>query len=458
MQRIVLIGAASAILSACATSPSPVPDAAVPEVPTQWHQSAQGDVPISATWWQAFGDSYLSAYIQTALRNNADIAVAEARVREAEALAVQARAPLLPSLDIAVGAQDGRSLNAFGSPSEAATGSVQLQTAYEIDFWGRVRNSDAAARANLQASRYGRDAITLSVSAATARAYIALLSLDAQLEISRNTLASRDEALRVARRRSETGTTSRLELTQATAEHSAAARQVPTLEMAVTRQQNALSLLLGTAPTSLERGRFQDLKLVHPQAGMPSNLLNRRPDIAQAQAQLLAADATLASSKAALLPQVRLTASLGEMAVEGIDPLTIWSIGGSVLAPLFNHGRLAAGVDVSEARRDQSAFAYRKAVLTAFGEVENALSSIDQLRQQAAEMEVQHQALLEGLRHARNRYRAGYASYLEELDAQRGLFSVELGQIQLQENRLLNAISLYQALGGGWPDNTLMDQ
>lgn len=450
MRPLLLSGVASVVLAGCATSSSPVPMAAVPEVPTQWREAVQGETPVTAAWWQAFGDPQLSAAVEAAQIGNVDIAVAEARVREADALAVQARSALLPSLDLAVGGQDSRSLSAFGTPSEAASGSVQLQAAYEVDLWGRVRNGDAAARASLQASRYGRDAVALSVAAATARTYITLLSLDAQLEIARNTLISRDEALRVATRRADVGTTSRLELMQATAEQRAAARQVPALELAVTRQENALRLLTGAAPGPVDRGRFENLKLVHPQAGMPSGLLARRPDIAQAEAQLLASDASLASAKAALLPQVRLTASLGEMVVEGIDPLTIWAVGGSALAPLFNHGRLAAGVDASEARRDQTAFAYRKTVLTAFSEVENALAGIDRLQRQASEAEVQRQALAEGLRHARNRYRAGYASYLEELDAQRGLLNVELGLVQLRESRLINAVTLYQALGGGW--------
>jgi NodT family efflux transporter outer membrane factor (OMF) lipoprotein len=450
MRQLLLAGVASVLVTGCAVTPSPLPESAIPEVPSGWRETAQGEVPVSAAWWQAYGDPHLTTAVEAALAGNVDIAVAEARVREAEALAVQARAALLPSLDLAVGGQLARSLSAFGTPSEAGSGSAQLQAAYEVDLWGRVRNSDAAARASLQASRYGRDTVNLSVAAATARAYIALLSLDAQLEIARRTLASRDEALRLAARRAEVGTTSRLELTQATAEQRAAARQLPALELAVTRQENALRLLTGASPGPVARGRLEALTLTHPQADMPSSLMGRRPDIAQAEAQLIAADASLASAKASLLPQVRLTASLGELAAEGIDPLTIWSVGGSVLAPLFNHGRLAAGVDASEARRDQAAFAYRKAVLTAFGEVENALAGIDRLQRQAIEAEAQHQALIEGLRHARNRYRAGYASYLEELDAQRGLLNVELGLVQLQETRLLNSVALYQALGGGW--------
>lgn len=450
MRPLLLAGVASALLSACAVAPSALPDSASPPVPSHWREAALGEAPINSDWWEAYGDPRLAEAVEAALAGNADIAVAEARIREAEALAVQARSALLPSLDLAVGGQQARSLSAFGTPSEAGSGSAQLQAAYEVDLWGRVRNGDEAARASLQASRYGRDAVTLSIAAATARAYITLLSLDAQLLVARDTLASRDDALRLATRRADAGVTSRLELTQATVEQRAAARQVPALELAVTRQENALRLLTGAPPGPVERGRFEALALVEPQADMPSSLLRRRPDIAQAEAQLIAADASLASAKALLLPQVRLTASLGELAAEGIDPLTIWSAGGSVLAPLFNHGRLAAGVDASEARRDQAAFAYRKVVLTALGEVENALAGIDRLQRQATEAEAQQQALSEGLRHARNRYRAGYASYLEELDAQRGLFNVELGLIQLQETRLLNSVVLFQALGGGW--------
>lgn len=437
-------------LSACSTTPSPMPAAAVPVIPHQWRETASGSAQLASDWWQSFGDPKLSSHIEAALTNNLDIMVADARIREADALVRQARSALLPSLDLAGSAQDAQSLNPFGALSQSENATAQLQAAYEVDLWGRVRNSNESARASLQASQYARDTIALSISAATARAYVTLLSLDAQLDLAQNTLTSRNAALHLAKRRADAGHTSRLELAQATAEQRAAARQIPALELAIIRQENAVRLLTGDNPGPVDRGRFAQLRLLTPQPNMPSALLSRRPDIAQAEAQLVATDHALAASKASLLPQLRLTASLGELFVKGIDPLTIWSVGGSVLAPLFNNGRLKAGVDASEARRDQAAFAYRKTVLTAFGEVENALVGVYRLQRQSTDAKAQQDALVEALRHASNRYRAGYASYLEELDAQRNLFNVELALVQLQEARIINTITLYQALGGGW--------
>lgn len=454
MRRLLIVGASALALSACAVSPSPRPEAASVAAPAAWRADASGSAVVVAGWWRAFGDPQLTAAVETALANNVDLAVAEARVREAEGLAAQAGAALLPSIDAAGSGQQARTLSTLGRPSETGTAQVQLQAAYEVDLWGRVRNASAAARASLQASEFGRDASRLSIASATARAYITLLSLDAQLEIARNTLASRDQALRLATRRSQVGETSRLELTQATAERSAAARQVPALELAIRRQENALRVLTGNLPGPVERGRFESLALPTPTPGLPSALLARRPDIAQAEAQLVATDASLASAKAALLPQVRLTASLGELFVGSIDPLTIWGLGGSILAPLFDGGRLAAGARVAEARRDQAAFAYRGVVVNAFTEVEGALEGVVRLERQAEEASAQRAALQEALFHARNRYQAGYASYLEELDAQRGLFNAELSLVQLQESRLLNAVALHQALGGGWAAQT----
>lgn len=455
MRRSLLRGAAtlalSGLLSACAaTAPGAPPAGAAIGAPEAWRADAAGQGVVEPGWWRALGDPRLAAHVERALERNADLGAAEARVREAEALAVQARSALWPSLNLSVAGQDARSLNAFGQPSESASVQPQLQAAYEADLWGRVRASDAAARASLQASRFGRDAAALSVAAATARAYVTLLSLDAQLAVARATLTSREEALRIATRRADSGHTSQLERSQAESERRAAAQRVPALELAVRRQENALRVLTGDAPGPVDRGRLADLSLPLPGPGLPSSLLTRRPDIAQAEAQLISADASYASARAALLPQVRLTGSLGELFAEGLDPVTVWSVGGSVLAPLFDAGRLGSQADAAEARRDQAAFAYRGVALNAFSEVEAALEGVSRLARQADEASAQQAALQEALTHARNRYRAGYASYLEELDAQRGLLSVELALVQLAESRLLNAIALYQALGGGW--------
>ncbi|MFQ6313251.1 TolC family protein, partial [Lysobacter capsici] len=189
-----------------------------------------------------------------------------------------------------------------------------------------------------------------------------------------------------------------------------------------------------------------------PAAGVPSQLLRRRPDIAQAEAQIAAADSSLDAARAQLLPSLRLTGSLGSLDSSLLrgDPIRLWSVGGSVLAPLFNHGRLRAQVQAGAARRDQAVLGYQKTVLTAFAEVEDALAAIAQLREQREQAQQQRQALSEALRIAHNRYNEGYASYLEELDAQRNLFNAELTVLQLQGDALTAEVNLYKALGGGW--------
>ena len=445
------------VLGACTTpgrrTPPPPEAATVP--PASWRAAATlSDDRIAADWWKAFGDPRLSELVAAALAYNADLGAAEARVREAEAQSRLASTALSPSISLSAGVQKARDLNPFGQPSVTLAAQPQLQIAYEVDLWGRLRAADAAGRANLQASRYARDAARLSVSAAVARAYVALLSLDAQLATARATLTSRQEAAARARRRAREGVTSDLELRQAEGELEASAQRIPALELAIRRQEAALTLLVGETSRAVARGRLGDLVIPQPSSPLPSALLARRPDIGQGEAALVAADASLAAARAAFLPQVRLSAAGGGLFVEQLDPLTVWSLGASVLAPIFDGGRLRAQADTATARRDQAAFAYRKAALTAFGEVESALEGTGRLAEQEEAAVRQRAAAASAFTHARKRYQAGYVAYLEELDAQRGLLATELALSQVREARLQNAVTLYQALGGGWTAGT----
>ncbi|KQV57293.1 MULTISPECIES: efflux transporter outer membrane subunit [unclassified Caulobacter] len=453
MRRAFAVLSGVGLLAACATPgprTSPPPESSV-TAPAAWRAPADvGQDAAIAAWWTAFGDPRLSDLVAAALARNADLGAAEARMREAEAQSRLARAALAPSVNGSVGAQKTRELNAFGAPSDTLAIQPQLQVAYELDLWGRLREASAAARASLQANRYARDAARLSVAAAVARAYVTLVSLDAQLTTAQATLASRQEATTRARRRAREGVTSDLELRQAEGELEAAAQRVPALELAVRRQENALTLLVGETPGPVARGSLATLTIPRPAAPLPSALLARRPDIAQAEAGLVAADASLDSARAAFLPQVRLSAAGGGLFVQHLDPVTVWSVGASVLAPIFDGGRLRAQSDAAAARRDQAAFAYRKAALTAFGEVESALEGTGRLAEQEAAANRQRAAAASALDHARKRYQAGYVAYLEELDAQRGLLATDLALSQIREARLQNAIALYQALGGGW--------
>jgi NodT family efflux transporter outer membrane factor (OMF) lipoprotein len=294
----------------------------------------------------------------------------------------------------------------------------------------------------------------LSVSAATASGYVTLLALDARRDVLDRTLASRGEALRIARDRAEAGYTSQLELRQAEAEYRATEQQIPAIEAAIARQENALSQLVGEPPRAIARARAFDMLRPPPVPQvMPSDLLRRRPDIAQAEYALAATDANLRAARAQFLPQVRLSASAGA-AISSVlsDPVTIWSVGGSVLAPLFQGERLQGQFDAATAQRDQAAFAYRRAVLTAFREVEDQLAVIDRLGAQERALLAQRAAVADALRHATNRYRAGYSPYLEQIDAQRALLGVDLALIQLRADRLTAHVALYQALGGGAGD------
>ncbi|QGP81197.1 efflux transporter outer membrane subunit [Sphingobium sp. CAP-1] len=439
-------------LAACAGPTVDTATVAPVAPPPAWRTDAGPVAPFDRAWWQGFGDPALTMLVERALADNVDIAIAGARVREAQAQQGVARAALLPTLEAVGAAADSRSVNAFGHPIEQTAAQPQLQAAWEADLFGRLSDRASAARSAWLASQAARDAIRLSVAATAASGYIQLRALDARLVVARQTLAAREAALTLAQRRSDAGYSPRLELAQAQAEYEATAQVIPPLELAIARQENALRLLSGDLPGAVTRGAALTA-LTRPAVadGLPSDLLRRRPDIAQAEYQLAAADKSLAAARKAFLPQLRLTASGGAaFSTLLADPITIWSVGGSVLAPLFEGGRLRAGAEAAGAQRDSAAFAYRKAALGAFREVEDALATMKHGDEQVQLLQRQRDAAAEGLRLATNRYRAGYSPYLEQLDAQRSFFAVELALVQAQADALAARVALYQAMGGGW--------
>jgi multidrug efflux system outer membrane protein len=439
------------LLGACVPAMTPRPEASAVVPPADWRTPVPGEGDIDAAWWARFGDPQLSALVEQARANNNDLAIAAARVAEARAQIRVARSLLLPTLSASVPVSEARSVNAFGQPSESTSAQPLFQAAYEVDLFGGNAARRDAARENAAAVAAAHESAMLSVSAATASSYIALLALDQRRELLKETLVSRGEALRIARDRAEAGYTSQLELQQSEAEYRATEQQIPAIEAAIARQENALSLLVGDAPHAITRGAaFAGLTTPPVPAVMPSELLRRRPDIAQAEYALAATDANLRAARAQFLPQIRLSAS-GGAAISSLlgDPISIWSIGGSILAPIFQGGRLQGQFDAATAQRDQAAFAYRKTVLTAFREVDDQLALIDRLGAQEQALLAQRAAVAEVLRHATNRYRAGYSPYLEQIDAQRALLAVDLALIQLRTDRLTAAVALYQALGGG---------
>lgn len=441
------------LLAGCAgLGASPPPPNAAVRAPAAWRTYVGPTAPLEAQWWRRFGDPALARLVEAALANNPDVAIAGARAREARAQERLARSQLLPNLNLGAGATYNRSVGPLGSASESFGGQPVFQASYEVDLFGRIGNLVAAARQSTAAAEAGREATTLSVAAATASGYVTLLGLDARLNVVQATLASRGEALRLARSRAEVGYTSQLELSQAQAEYEATALIVPQVQLAITRQENALSQLIGVSPQAIGRGEALTVLQQPPvPEGLPSELLRRRPDIAQAEFTLAASDATLTSTRAQFLPQITLTGSAGvALSTALADPIRLWSIGTSILAPIFNGGRIRAQVETAEARRDQAAFAYQRTVLTAFREVEDNLAATQRLGEQRARLEAQRRAVAEALRHATNRYQAGYSSYLEQLDAQRALLTVDLSLVQAEADQLNAYVALYQAMGGGW--------
>lgn len=421
-------------------------------MPGGWRTDLGSTTRVEQRWWTQFGDPVLARLVEAALAHNPDLAIAAARVREARAQERLARSQLLPNLELGVGGAYGRSVGPLGQPTQGLTVQPVFQAAYEVDLFGRLENQTVAARQNTAAIEAARGAARLSVAAATASAYVTLRALDARRAIVQATLASRAEALRIARDRARVGYTSQLELRQAQAEYEATAQIVPQVALGISRQENALSNLVGVPPRAVERGlALPALRRLPIPGDLPADLLRRRPDIAQAERTLAAADATLAAARAQFLPQVRLTGSAGEALSTALaNPIDIWSVGASILAPIFNGGRIRAQADTAAARRDQAAFAYQRAVLVAFREVEDNLAAVQQLAEQRSRLEAQRRALADALRHARNRYQAGYSPYLEQLDAQRALLNAELSLAQVEADQLTTLVALYQAMGGGW--------
>ncbi|MEW6763258.1 MAG: efflux transporter outer membrane subunit [Pseudomonadota bacterium] len=442
------------LVAGCAMAPHPKP-APTLQAPGAWRTAAGGEGVVARDWWRSFGDPALDALVRRALDNNGELRIARSRLEEYRARVRVAQSASLPALNLSFAPSRARAIGPLGQPVEVTSVVGSVQASYELDLFGRIAATTAAARFEELSQEAALDAAALSIVANTASGYFNLLGMDAQLALARATLASRERSFALARHQFEVGYSSRLEMSQAEAELHATAAVVPQLERAIAQQEQALSLLVGASPGPVARGvQLVEVRLPAPAPGLPSELLRRRPDIAQAERLVLAADASLAAARDQLLPSIRFSASLGAQggSVARLlrDPVELWSVGGSVLAPIFDAGRLRAQADIAATVRDRALFAYENAVRAGFAETENALAGIDGLRRQLFEAEARSRAANEVLRVARNRYANGYASYLEELDAQRTAFSAETNVLQLRASLLAAHVDLYRALGGGW--------
>jgi multidrug efflux system outer membrane protein len=450
---VVLVSAA--VLAGCAGPRPPVPPDAAVTPPATWHTLVnQAAADVSATWWEGFGDPDLTRIIGAALANNDDVKIAAARVEEFLGRAELAHAQQLPRVDGAVVYERQRSINpAFGVPEIQNIKEPAITASFDADLFGRLRAGSAAARANLLATRAAQADMRLLVAATAARAWFTLRSLDERVATLKATLEARSQTLALVRRRVGVGYAAQLDLAQADSEYHATEQQIPGVELAIRQAENALSLLLGRNPGPIERGDpTHETTLPVIPATMPSALLRRRPDIVEAEERLVAADRTLDASRAAFMPDLQLSGSIGSVTSSILhnNPIDVFAIGASVLAPIFDGGRLKAQQHTTAARRDEAAFAYRKAALGAFADVENALSATQHLQEQLASQRAQQSALQKSLSIASQRYKAGYSPFLDQLDAQRSLLSVQLALSQTRADQLNAYVTLFQALGGGW--------
>jgi outer membrane protein, multidrug efflux system len=437
------------------------PDYQRPEVPVpaQW-RLADGEMQAVANpgWWRQFQDPVLDQLVEIALQENKDLKIASARIEEFLGRYAFTRADQFPQLGAEVGGDRTRTPPGVSPTDDSTIRSLYQASAllsFELDLFGRLRRATEAAQAELLATEEAQRTVILALVTAVAGNYVQLRALDQQLATSRQTLETRAESLRIARLRFQAGLTSELDARQAEAEYYATAVQIPQLELAIAQRENALSLLLGRNPGTIARGRALDA-LVRPPvpAGVPSELLERRPDLRQAEQTLIAANANIGVARAAYFPVISLTGLFGYVSPQLEDlfqgPARAWNYGGILGVPIFTAGRIAGQVQAAEAVQQQALAGYEKAIQTAFAEVEDSLIALRKNRERVQAQEAQLAALRRSLRLARLRYDNGLVSFIEVIDAERNLFDVELTFAQSQSDVLLALIDLYKALGGGW--------
>ena len=417
---------------------------------------------MGADWWRLYDDPILNDLVATAISENLDVVAAVARIEEFDADLREAKAALFPEIDLGGVAARSRSSRAVASPATIALGNdlrVALSTSFEIDFWGRLRRLLESARAQVLATYYAKDVVTLSLAGLTTQTYFSLRSLDAQITATTETLTTREEYLRLVRRRVDGGLASGLDLAQALGARSDAAAQLKDLVRQRALAEHLLGTLTGRLDLKLSPGDLAQLPVPPvPPTGLPSTLLERRPDIRQAEEILVSANAQIGVAKAALLPKISLTGDFGgeSTALSSLvqSGARIWSIGFALAQPIFTAGRLSAEVDATTARQKQALASYQKSIQTAFREVSDSLVNVSQTAATEIDLQSSVDAARDALRLSTERYEAGYSAYINVLDAQRTLNISQLALIRNRQALLSASVDLMKALGGGWVDDS----
>jgi outer membrane protein, multidrug efflux system len=402
-------------------------------------------------WWQQFNDPTLDELIRVALSDNFDVRIAAARVEELYGNYGVARSGKFPQVGAEAAAGGAR------TPPDPSVNTIRIDAfaSWEIDLFGRLRRLTEASRADLLASEEGRRFAVLTLVSAIASTYITLLGVDAQLDIAKRTLVSREKAMNIFIARNRRGATSEFELSQSRSEYAVTKATIPPLEQAQVQIENTLAVLLGRNPGPIPRTKkIGELGLPEVPSGLPSEILERRPDIRQAEFNLIAANARIGAAKAQYYPSISLTGLYGTLStsLDGLfkKPSELYSYGAGAMAPIFTGGAIAGQVKASEARQEQALLAYQRSIRTAFSDVENALIASVKTREALAAQQERVEAMREYARLANLRYDNGYSGYIEVLDAERGLFAAELDYTVAKGNTYFALVDIYKSMGGGW--------
>ena len=453
--------AALAALAGCTVGPNyQRPPVAVPDQFYGASGAAQAASLADATWFDLFSDPALRGLIDEALRNGFDARIAAARVEQARARYGIAGSQRFPTIGYGAVYAYGHT-SEFDSPSDTTGGIAiaNVNVGWEADLWGRIRRLNEAARADYLATEEGRRGVLLSLIAEVASAYFELRELDAELDIARRNTAAFQNTADLFRRRAEGGTASRLDTSRAEALLATESAQIPLIERAIVAKENQISFLVGRIPAPIPRGLALDVQPIPPAvpAGLPAALLLRRPDIRQAEQELIAANADIGVAEAAFYPALNLTGLLGGQSPELGSLLSsgkTWNVQAGLFGPIFNAGRLRNQRRLAVAQFDEARVAYEREINSALGEVSSdlvaneKLAEAEQLRARAVEAD------RDAVRLATLRYESGFSAYFEVLDAQEQLLAAETSVAQIRRDRLVALVDLYRALGGGWQPRT----
>jgi multidrug efflux system outer membrane protein len=462
LSRMGLILGASLAFSGCAVGPDfQRPESALPDQYDEAIETTAAASPVNPEWWTLFEDEELNQLITLALANNQDLQAAVARMEAAEAAAREAGADYFPNVDLSGNSTRSRSnaQNATGQQITSTSRRLALNVGYELDLWGRIRRSNEAARAEALAGQFAHDAVRLSLTSQLAAEYLTLRVLDAELATTAETLKNREQTLKIVQGRQNAGIASALDLAQARAALAAAQAQWSQLRRQRALSENMLGLITGQPDLKTPPGDFETIPLPPlPPAGLPSSLLEARPDVREAEERLVAANARIGVAKAAYFPSISLTGLLGNESTD-ISNLfgngtSLWSYGAALAMPIFNAGRTGARVDQATAAQKEALANYLKTVQNAFRETRDALATLREIKEEEAALSVQVEAAQKAQTLSEARYKAGYAGFLEVLDSQRTVNSAQLQQQTTRRNHLAAAVDLFRALGGGWRQET----